>query len=63
MPLPTINLSPLTAARPEEILRPPQSWFVLLTLLVAMLINLLPWSGVWQALRPEFLALVHPQAS
>ena len=58
MPLPTINLPPLTAARPEEILRPPKAWFVLLTLLSALLINLAPWSGVWLALKPDFLALV-----
>ena len=58
MVLPTINLPPRSAARPEEILRPPQSWFVLVTLLLAMLLNLLPWSGVWQALKPDFLALV-----
>ncbi|MEO8136471.1 MAG: rod shape-determining protein MreD [Betaproteobacteria bacterium] len=58
MPLPTINLQPLTAARPEEILRPPKPWFVFLTLVIAMLLNLLPWSGVGLALKPDFLALV-----
>jgi rod shape-determining protein MreD len=58
MPLPTLNLPPLSAARPEEILRPPRTWFVYLTLLVAFLFNLLPWSGVWLALKPDFLALV-----
>ena len=58
MALPTLNLPPRSAARLEEILRPPQPWFVLLTLLLAILVNLLPWSGVWQALKPDFLALV-----
>lgn len=58
MPLPTINLPPLSAARPEEILRPPKAWFVLLTLLGALLLNLAQWSGVWLALKPDFLALV-----
>ena len=58
MALPSINLPPLSAARPEEILLPPKPWFVLLTLLAALVLNLLPWSGVWLALKPDFLALV-----
>jgi rod shape-determining protein MreD len=58
MVLANSNLSSLTAARPEEILRPPKIWFVLLTLLIALLLNLLPWSGVGLALKPDFLALV-----
>ena len=58
MAIPSINLPPLTPARPEEILRPPKPWFVALTLLFALLFNLLPWSGVWLALKPDFLALV-----
>ena len=55
MAIPTINLAP---ARPEEILLPPNPWFVAITLLFALLFNLLPWSGVWLALQPDFLALV-----
>jgi rod shape-determining protein MreD len=58
MAIPTINLPPLTPARPEEILLPPKPWFVALTLLISLLLNLLPWSGVWLALKPDFLALV-----
>ena len=56
--MPTLNMPPRSIARPEEILKPPQTWFVIVTLLLAMLLNLLPWAGVWQALKPDFLALV-----
>ena len=52
------QLPPFTAARPEEILRPVNSWFVLLTLLVALTLNTMPLSGFALALRPDFLALV-----
>jgi len=45
-------------ASPEEILRPPQPWFVLLTLLIALVANMAPASGVFMALRPDFLAVV-----
>ena len=49
---------PLSAARPEEILRPAKPWFVVLTLVAALFANLLPLSGTALALRPDFLALV-----
>lgn len=58
MARPGLNLPPLTAARPEEILLPPRTWFVYVTFLGALLLNLFPWSGVWLALKPDFLALV-----
>jgi rod shape-determining protein MreD len=45
-------------ASPEEILRPPQPWFVLFTLLLALVANMAPASGVFMALRPDFLAVV-----
>ena len=45
-------------ASPEEILRPPQPWFVLLTLLAALVANMAPASGVFMALRPDVLAVV-----
>jgi rod shape-determining protein MreD len=48
----------LSAARPEEILRPVNSWFVLLTLLLALTANILPLSGIALVVRPDFLALV-----
>jgi rod shape-determining protein MreD len=49
---------PLTPARPEEILRPVRPWFILLTIFLAFLGNLLPVAGVGQVLKPDFVALV-----
>lgn len=46
------------SARPEEILRQANPWFVLLTCFLALLANLVPLSGVALALRPDFLMLV-----
>jgi len=51
-------LPPLTAARPEEILLPVKPWFIVFTLVLALLLNLLPARGLWQAMRPDLLALV-----
>jgi rod shape-determining protein MreD len=51
------QLTSLTPARPEEILAPVKPWFVLLTLLLGLIGNLLPVSGLALALRPDFLAL------
>ncbi len=51
-------VSPLAAARPEEILRPAKPWFIMLTLLAALLLNTVPLSGTALVLRPDFLALV-----
>ena len=48
----------LSAAGPEEILRPVNSWFVLATLLFGLVANILPLSGMSLVLRPDFLALV-----
>jgi len=45
-------------ASPDEILRPAKPWFVLLSLLVALVANLAPLNGIALALRPDFLALV-----
>jgi rod shape-determining protein MreD len=51
--------SPLMkVARPEDILLPPKPWFVALTLLLAFVANLLPFSGMALAVRPDFFALV-----
>ena len=44
-------------ARPEEILKPAKPWFVVLTLVLALLANTLPASGVALALKPDFVAL------
>jgi len=50
-------MPPLTAARPEEILRPANPGFVVATLVLALVVNTLPVSGVALALKPDFLAL------
>jgi rod shape-determining protein MreD len=51
--------SPLMkVARPEDILLPPKPWFVAITLLTAFIANLLPFSGIALAVRPDFFALV-----
>jgi len=52
------KVPPLTPARPEEILRAARPWFILLTLFLAFAGNLLPFSGVAQTLKPDFVALV-----
>jgi rod shape-determining protein MreD len=45
-------------ASPEEILRPAKPWFVLLSLIVGLLLNLVPLSVPMMTYRPDFLALV-----
>ncbi|HEX6137526.1 MAG TPA: rod shape-determining protein MreD [Casimicrobiaceae bacterium] len=45
-------------AGPEEILRPVRPWFIGLSLLAGLGLNLAPVSGTALALRPDFLALV-----
>jgi rod shape-determining protein MreD len=52
------NLAQLSIAGPEEILRPARPWFIVVTLGLALLANLLPLSGIALALRPDFVALV-----
>jgi rod shape-determining protein MreD len=47
-----------TPARPEEILRPVNGWFILATFIVGVALNVAPASGVTLALRPDFMALV-----
>ena len=42
----------------HEILLPVRSGFIALTLIAALLANLLPWSGVWLWIKPDFVALV-----
>jgi len=43
---------------PQEILLPVKPAFIVVTLLGALFLNLLPWSGAWLWLRPDFVALV-----
>src|SRR6202140_4186336 len=52
------QLSPFAAARPDEILLPAKPWFVVLTLLCALVANALPVSNAALLLKPDFLALV-----
>lgn len=48
----------LATAGPDEILRPVRPWFIVVTLGLALLGNLVPVSGVALALKPDFVALV-----
>src|SRR5262249_59402313 len=48
----------LSTAAPEEILRPVQPWFIVVTIVLALLANLVPATGVALALKPDFIALV-----
>ncbi|HSD99832.1 MAG TPA: rod shape-determining protein MreD [Burkholderiales bacterium] len=43
---------------PQEILLPVRAGFIALTLIAALMLNLLPWSGTWLWLKPDFVALV-----
>ena len=47
-----------TRATPQEILLPVRPGFIALTLVAALLLNLLPWSGYGLWLKPDFVALV-----
>jgi rod shape-determining protein MreD len=42
----------------DEILRPVRPWFIVVTLALALVGNLLPLSGIALALRPDFVAVV-----
>lgn len=53
-----IRLPSLSPADPNEVLRPAKPWFIATTLVAALGLNLLPWSGTALLLRPDFLALV-----
>jgi rod shape-determining protein MreD len=43
---------------PQEILLPAKAGFIAFSLIAALLLNLLPWSGAWLWVRPDFVALV-----
>jgi rod shape-determining protein MreD len=43
---------------PQEILLPVRAGFIALTLLSALMLNLLPWSGAGLWIKPDFVALV-----
>ena len=46
------------AAKAQEILLPVKTSFIVLTLVLALFLNLLPWSGFGLLIRPDFVALV-----
>lgn len=48
----------LLTEKDREFMLPAQPTFVVASLLAGLLVNWLPWQGVWLALRPDFLALV-----
>jgi rod shape-determining protein MreD len=47
-----------TRIEPQEILLPVRVGFIMLTLVAALLLNLLPWSGAALWIKPDFVALV-----
>lgn len=51
-------MSTLYSGSPQEILKPATNGFIVVTLVIALLINLLPWAGWGLWVRPDFVALV-----
>lgn len=49
---------PYSRSSNPEIQRPVSNLFILLTVLVALFLNGLPWEGIWLMLRPDFVAVV-----
>jgi rod shape-determining protein MreD len=47
-----------TRIEPQEILLPVRAGFIALTLIAALMLNLLPWTGAWFWIKPDFVALV-----
>jgi rod shape-determining protein MreD len=47
-----------TRIEPQEILLPVRPGFIALTLIAALMLNLLPWAGAWLWIKPDFVALV-----
>src|SRR4030067_327531 len=46
------------ASTSQQIQRPVSNTFIVLSVLAALLLNGLPWEGVWLMLRPDFVAVV-----
>jgi len=42
----------------QQIQRPVSNTFIVLSVLAALLLNGLPWEGIWLMLRPDFVAVV-----
>lgn len=49
---------PYLAPDNQEIQRPVSNTFIVSSVLVALLLNGLPWEGIWLMLRPDFVAVV-----
>jgi rod shape-determining protein MreD len=49
---------PYSSSSNRELQRPVSNVFIVLTVLVALFLNGLPWGGIWLSLRPDFVALV-----
>lgn len=49
---------PQLSSNGPEIRRPVSNVFIVLTMLMALLLNALPWEGVWLLIRPDFVAVV-----
>jgi len=47
-----------TRLEPQEILLPVRAGFIALSLIAALMLNLLPWSGALLWIKPDFVALV-----
>ena len=47
-----------TRFAPQEILLPVRGGHIALSLGVALMLNLLPWTGAWLWIKPDFVALV-----
>jgi len=45
-------------SKDQEFLLPATNTFIALSIFVALMLNWLPWQGLWLALRPDFAALV-----
>lgn len=45
-------------SKDQEFLLPASNTFIALSIFAALMLNLLPWQGLWLALRPDFAALV-----
>ncbi len=49
---------PFLEHRQPEILRPVSLLFIVTSVLAALVLNALPWEGIWLTLRPDFVAVV-----
>ena len=45
-------------SKDQEFLLPASNMFVFVSMFAALMLNWLPWNGIWLALRPDFVALV-----